>query len=141
MPRAIDLSTVSPKRAAAILKGRAAKAKEYQLRKEIILARNKEWREKNPDKSNAQSAAWRSANPERTAELKRRYYENNCETVKARQKQRETELSTPGAIRSVFYKTAKREGLAARDCPDEILQLVKVTTLIKRELNRKKGTP
>jgi len=137
MPRAIDLSTVSPERAAQILAGRESKKREYERKRDTILSRAREWRAANPEKCAALARKWREENPERSRANKRAWYEANRDTVIARQSQRERDLSTPGAIRKIFGR--RGDGLTARDCPDEMLELIKIHTLVKRELKARKG--
>lgn len=137
MPRAIDLSTVSPERAAEILRCREAKKREYERKRDILLARNREWRNANPGKCTESARQWRERNRERHEANKKAWYEANRDTVLARQAQRERDLSTPGVLRSIFGRA--NDGLTARDCPDEMLELIKIHTLVKRELKARKG--
>jgi len=139
MPRAYDLSTLDPKEAERIVRARESKKREYQRKREIILARGRAWRAANPEKAAAATAAWNAANPERHRDNTARWYEANREQILARQKQRERELSTPGVLRSIFLKDFDRSlGLTAKDVPDEVLETVRLTTLIKRELKQRK---
>lgn len=139
MPKAYDLSTLDPVTAERIARARESKKREYRRKREIILARNKAWQADNPEKFRAAGEAWRSANADRKRATTARWYQENCETLKARQRKREQELSTPGVLRSVFLKSGDRDlGLTAKDIPDELLETIKLTTLIKRELKQRK---
>lgn len=75
MPKRIDLSTVSPDRAAKLLRGREQKRRarrsESAEAKEARLAKVRAWRKANPEKMAANDKRWREANPERKAECNR----------------------------------------------------------------------
>jgi hypothetical protein len=58
-------------------------AHQYYLRhKEELLAKNKAWREANPDKMKASKDAWNSANKEEIAAYSKNYRKENNERVK-----------------------------------------------------------
>ncbi|AXY83343.1 transketolase [Acidovorax phage ACPWH] len=138
MPKAIDLSTVSPERAARLLRNREQKKREYERRKEVIRARAKAWREANPDKEREFGRAWREANPERAAANKRADYERHRERRLANQARRDEDL-TDAVVRSRVAHQGVDLGLTSRDIPDEVLPLFRTQMLIKRELRKQKA--
>ena len=73
----VDLTAVSPERAAYLLRAREYKKRAYQQRKDELLARSAAWRAANPEKARAIRAAYCAAHPEQVAENKRKWYEQN----------------------------------------------------------------
>ena len=128
MPRAIDLSTVSPERAAEILR-----------RQERELQRRKEYYLRNRDRIRAQSKAWHEANRDKARELNRSWKERNRERVRENARARYDRL-TDGMVRNVFaYDFVKDTPLRCGDVPDEMIPLIRQTMLIKRELRKAKS--
>lgn len=140
MPKKLDLSTLSPERAKEVLRNREAKKREYQRRKEVLQARNKAWREANPDKEKACTDRWKKANPERAAQLRRENYERYREEKLTRQAQRYWDL-TPAVVRAIAAHSGGAIGLTSKDIPDEVLPLFRTQMLIKRELKKQKVAP
>lgn len=138
MPRAIDLSAVSPERAAEILRRREAKKREYARRKETLLARNRAWREANPEKAQQQMRTWRENNPQRAAANKRADYERHRERRLANQAQRFADLND-ATVRAAVAHGGGDLGLTCRDIPDEVLPLFRTQMLIRRELRNQKA--
>ncbi|WP_315127346.1 hypothetical protein [Comamonas antarctica] len=138
MPKAIDLATVSPERAASLAAKREQKRRMYLRRKEEMLARNRAWREANPVKSRASAGAWGAANPERKAANTRAYYERNREAVLARQSRRNQDLAD-SVVRSRFAHDIKDLGLTCADVPDAVLPAYRATLQIGRELRRQRS--
>lgn len=132
MPRAIDLSTVAPERAARILKGRESKKREYAAKKEIMLARNKAWRDANPEKFAAKTKDWALRNPERKAANTRAYYDRNREAVLAKQAERYHSLND-ATVRGRFSQDTP---LHAWEIPQEMVPAIRQTMLIRRELRK-----
>lgn len=124
MPRAIDLTAVSPERAAEILRKRAQKKREYEYKRDVILARSKSWQEANRDKARELNRSWKERNRERVREKARARYDR----------------LTDGMVRNVFaYDFAKDAPLRCGDVPDEMIPLIRQTMLIKRELRKAKS--
>lgn len=138
MPRAIDLSTVTPERAAEILRKREAKKREYERKKDVILARTRAWREANPEKCREQCREWREANRERSRANKRADYERHRERRLANQAQRYLDLND-ATVRGIVAHGSGTIGLTARDVPDEVLPLFRTQLLINRELRKQKA--
>lgn len=138
MPKALDLSALSPERARRVLARREAKKREYARRKEVLLARAKAWREANPEKERECTRRWRETNPERAAELRRENYERYREEKLARAAKRYADL-TPAIVRSEVTRGMHAMGLTAKDVPDEVLPLFRTQMLIKRELRKQKA--
>lgn len=134
MAKAIDLSTVSPARAALLLKKRAAKAAEYQRRKAVLLARNKAWRDANPGLSSELAMRWKKANPERNAENKHRWYAENRE-LQLQRAAHAKETLTDSVVKSLYCAGT---GLQSKDIPAELVPAIRTTILIKRELRDQK---
>lgn len=109
---------------------REQKAREYQRRREIILARNKAWRQANPEKVAASAAAWRAANPELKAELRKQWYADNRDLQLARAAARTRDL-VDSVVKSQFCRNS---GLSSRDVPPDILPMIRTTLQIRRHL-------
>lgn len=122
---------------ARLVRNREAKRQEYLRRKDVILARNKAWRDANPEKQKACMAAWREANPEKKAATRRASYERNKDAVIARQKERDAALCD-ATVRSRFCQNS---GLQSKDVPDQLLPAIRTSMLIKREIKKLKATP
>jgi hypothetical protein len=131
MPRALDLSVLSPQRAALILARREQKRQEYLRRKEILNARSKAWRAANPEIDKAISREWAANNPARKSASRKASYERNRDEVLARQAQRQKELND-AAVKSAFC--AKGDGLQSKDVPPELVPILRTKMLINREL-------
>lgn len=115
--------------------------KDYYLRKkDEILARNKAWREANPEKERECSRRWKEANPERAAELRRADYERHRERRLANQAQRWRDLND-ASVRSIVAHGYGAVGLTSKDVPDEVLPIFRTQMLIKRELRKQKAAP
>ena len=56
----------------------------FEWRKEVQLAKAKQWRDANKDKQTAATQAWRQINPERTAAMYRDWAERNRDKVNAK---------------------------------------------------------
>lgn len=140
MPRALDLSTLPPERARVVLQRREAKKREYARRKDVLLARQKAWREANPEKERECARRWKEANPERAAELRRENYERHREEKLARAAQRYADLAD-SVVRAQVAHGYGAVGLTSKDVPDEVLPLFRTQMLIKRELRKQKAAP
>lgn len=131
MPRAEDLSDKPPKYVALVLAKREAKKREYQRKREIIIARNNAWRLANPEKYAASAREWKLSNPERKAANTRASYERNREDVLRRQRERDRALCD-ATVRSAIAR--RTEGLCSQDIPDELVGPMRYSLLIRREL-------
>lgn len=138
MPRALDLSTLTPERAAQVLARREQKKREYERRKEVLLARGKAWRDANLDKQRELHRAWAAANSEHVAKRKRADYERHRDRRLADQAQRWAELND-ASVRSVVAHGYGAVGLTSKDVPDEVLPLFRTQLLINRELRKQKA--
>lgn len=138
MPRALDLSTLTPERAAQVLARREQKKREYERRKEVILARGKAWRDANPDKCREISRRWRQTNPERAAQLRRENYDRYRPEKLARAARRHADLAD-SVVRAVVAHGYGAVGLTSKDVPDEVLPLFRTQLLINRELKKQKA--
>lgn len=151
MPKALDLSTLSPERARQILQGRAAKKAEYQRKKEFLLERAKAWRAENPDKLAAYAKEWRETNRDQKAATTRAWYERNRDALLAREAarwqaipletrrvlcRRPAETLSDGYVRSQAAGAHGTTGLRSGDIPDEILPLFRAKIIVKRELQK-----
>ena len=120
MPRAIDLSTVDPKRAAELARRRESKRREYLRRKPEMLAQKAAWRMANPDKCAEISAQWGAANTDRKAANTRRW-----------QQKAVAEMSDSYVRANCAQKCP---GLSAKDIPPEFTAVARVSMLINRTL-------
>lgn len=134
MPKKIDLTTVSPERAAKLLAGREQKKRAYQRRREELLQRNKAWREANPAKANACVKTWQTENPERKAANTKAYYERNKAAVLARSAVRNAELAD-SVVKGLY---CARTPLQSKDVPDELVPLIRNSILVKRAIKEQK---
>lgn len=136
MPRRIDLSTVSPEHAARLLRQREEKRREYERRKDVLLARYRVWAANNPDKVRAVARAWRETNPERKAATRRASYDRNRDAVLARQRERDQNLCD-ATVKSRFCRGS---GLQSKDVPSELVPALRSAMLVRRALRAEKGT-
>lgn len=134
MAKRVDLSTVTPERAAFLLRCREAKKREYQRRKEVLLERYRAWRGANLDRAKELEKACRDANPDRKAKNTRAYYERNREAVMARQRERDANLCD-ARVRVLYTRGTP---LQCKDVPDELIPLIRTTILLKREIKEQK---
>ena len=111
-------------------KDRESKRLYYLKHKEKIIARNKQWRQENPDRVKKIGKLWRQANTEKKAASRRAWYEANREIVLARQAERYRQLAD-ATLRSRFCANSD---LQSRDVPDELLPIIRMSILIRREL-------
>lgn len=112
----------------------------YRRKKEEILARQKAWREANPEKDRECTRRWKEANPERAAELKRIDYERHRERRLENQARRWRDLND-ASVRSIVAHGYGAVGLTSKDVPDEVLPIFRTQMLIKRELRKQKAAP
>jgi hypothetical protein len=113
--------------------GRACKKREYQRKRDVILARTKAWRDANLDTARAISADWRARNPDLVVKSKKEWYERTREHNLARARRRLEDL-TDGVVRSRFTTDSD---LASKDIPDAMIPLIRTTILIRRELRQR----
>lgn len=123
MAKAIDLDTVDAKRKAQLLARRLSKRQEYERKKDALLARNRVWREENPEKAASVAEAWRKANAERKAATTRKWQLKAVENM------------SDSYVKTNFAK--KCAGLTSADVPPEVIQAARVSMLINRTLRTK----
>lgn len=132
MPRAIDLSTVTPQRAHELLKARESKRREYLRKKEIVLRRSKEWREQNKERCAELHKQWREQNRQRKSDTTHASYLRNREKCLARSTKANTELKD-SVVKSIFcYGT----GLQSKDVPSDLVPAIRLSIQIKREIKQ-----
>lgn len=134
MPKPIDLTTVSPERAAHLLVCRERKKREYQRRKTELQARNKAWRDANRDKFNEITNAWKKANPERAAKGRSAWYAANRDLQLSRAAKRYVELAD-SVVKSLYVRDTH---LQSKDVPDELVPCIRTTIQLKRAIKEQK---
>ena len=137
MPTKVDLSAVSPERAAHLLRQRESKKRTYERRKDELLARNKAWRDANPEKQRDMAAAYKAANPEQVAANKRAWYEQNRDLQIARAGERWRNL-TDSCVKTHYCSAANTRGLQSKDIPDELVPAIRLSIQIRRAIREQK---
>lgn len=137
MPTKVDLSAVSPERAAHLLRQRESKKRTYQRRKDELLARTKAWRDANPEKAREAAATWKAAHPERVAESKRTWYEQNRDLQLSRAANRNRDL-VDSVVKSNYCYAAKGCGLQSKDIPNDLVPAIRLSIQIRREIREQK---
>lgn len=117
-------------------------AKRYAEKREEILARNKKWRDENPDKQKAFIYAWRENNKERNNENNKRWRDNNPEAYreskrkcneKNRDKYRETDRAWREANRD-HVRDRSRKYLSERLSSDPQFKIAWYTRIRMRNV-------
>ena len=134
----IDISTLSAEDAAKVLCEREKARARYWANKEACNARGRRYYYRNRETLLAKASEKYRSDVEvrnRKREQSRDSYERHRDEVLRRQKERETNLSTPGAIRQAVINRGEGE-LRAADIPDAVLGVFKYAILAKRELKK-----
>lgn len=134
MAKALDITKLTACHGRTVLIRRRAKALEYERRKEVLKARNRAWQLANPEKAKACTKAWAEVNREHLTEKKREWYDANRDL----QLQRAADAQRNLADSVVRARFAAGSGLSASAVPDELVPVVRLSILIKRELKAKR---
>lgn len=136
MPRALDLSTLTPGRAALILKRREEKRQDYIRRRDVLLERNRTWQQQNPEKFKAINKNWREQNRDRCKAKKAQWYEERKDERRAAARRAIARLDDSVVRSRLAQEMRRRDGIqiSASDIPPAAVPLFRQLLLVRRAL-------